>query len=69
VKTSDFDVMEHRDILFNDCGDRVATLLHLRHKGGGGGGSLVGLLHHITPPGCHSMVTWAVLASYQLNVR
>ena len=38
VKKEDFDVMEHRDILFNDCGDRVATLLHLRHKGGGGGG-------------------------------
>lgn len=50
MKTSDFDVMEHRDILFNDCGDRVATLLHLRHKGGGGGGgSLVGLLHHSLP--------------------
>jgi hypothetical protein len=32
VKRADFDVVEHRDILFNDCGDRVATLLHLRHK-------------------------------------
>jgi hypothetical protein len=27
--------VDQRDILFNDCGDRVATLLHLRPKSGG----------------------------------
>ena len=31
VRSADFDVVERRDVLFNDCGDRVAALLHLRH--------------------------------------
>ena len=34
VRRKDFEVVERRDILFNDCGERVATLLHLRHKVG-----------------------------------
>ena len=30
VRDDAFEVVETRDILFNDCGDRVATLMHLR---------------------------------------
>ena len=33
VRLEDFDVVEHRNVLFNDCGDRVASLLHLRPRG------------------------------------
>ena len=32
VRDDAFEVVERRDILFNDCGDRVATLLHLRPR-------------------------------------
>ena len=32
VRDDAFEVVETRDILFNDCGDRVATLLHLRPR-------------------------------------
>ena len=39
VRMEDFDVVDQRDILFNDCGDRVATLLHLRPKSGGVSGA------------------------------
>ena len=35
VRASEFDVLDRRDILFNDCGDRVAALLHLRHAASG----------------------------------
>ena len=31
VRSADFDVVERRDVLLRDCGDRVAALLHLRH--------------------------------------
>ena len=32
VRDDAFEVVETRDILFNDCGDRVATLVHLRPR-------------------------------------
>ena len=32
VRDDAFEVVERRDILINDCGDRVATLLHLRPR-------------------------------------
>ena len=32
VKSKSFQVIEAKDVLFNDCGDRVATLMHLRPK-------------------------------------
>lgn len=38
VKRDEFDVVEQRDILFNDCGDRVATLVHIRHRSAGASG-------------------------------
>lgn len=34
VRDDAFEVVETRDILFNDCGDRVATLMHLRPRRG-----------------------------------
>lgn len=34
VRDDAFEVVETRDILFNDCGDRVATLMHIRPRRG-----------------------------------
>ena len=45
----DFDVVEHRNVLFNDCGDRVASLLHLRPRGEGLGDVLVVNTHLLFP--------------------
>ena len=37
VRERNLAVVDKRDIIFNDCGDRVAQLVRLRRKGGGSG--------------------------------
>ena len=54
VRLEDFDVVEHRNVLFNDCGDRVASLLHLRPRGADLGDVLVVNTHLLFPHNANS---------------
>lgn len=54
VRSADFDVVEHRNLDFNDCGDRVASLLHLRSVGATAYDVLVVNTHLLFPHNANS---------------
>lgn len=51
VRKKSFLVVEAKDVLFNDCGDRVATLLHLRRRVVGDGDDVINISANDTSQG------------------
>lgn len=64
-----FEVVESRDCLFNDCGDRVATALRLRRRRGppGGGDELILVNTHLLFP--HNASSTAIRLREAFKVR